>query len=163
MTPAALTLPRLDEALARFITTNYHQRRHPELKTSPHQAWLADGRLPRMPADLEALDLRLVWVAKPRMVQRDGIHFQGLRYLSPTLAAYVREPSPSAMTPATSPRSASSTRAGSYARQSVPTTPPRPSACPTSRPPAAPTGAGCANRSTNASPWSPTTCPPTGR
>jgi putative transposase len=92
VTPAALTLPQLDEALAGFITTNYHRRIHPELKTSPHQAWVGQGRLPRMPVDLEALDLLLVWVAKPRMVHRDGIHFQGLRYLSPTLAAYVREP-----------------------------------------------------------------------
>jgi putative transposase len=29
--------------------------------------------------------------AKPRSVQRDGIHFEGLRYSSPTLAGYVRE------------------------------------------------------------------------
>jgi len=92
VTPAALTLPQLDEALAGFITTDYHQRTHPELKTSPHRAWVGQGWLPRMPVDLDALDLLLVWVAKPRMVHRDGIHFQGLRYLSPTLAAYVREP-----------------------------------------------------------------------
>jgi putative transposase len=31
-------------------------------------------------------------VAKPRVIHRDGIHFQGLRYLDPTIAAYVREP-----------------------------------------------------------------------
>jgi putative transposase len=30
-------------------------------------------------------------VAKPRRVQQDGIHFQGLRYLDLTLAAYVGE------------------------------------------------------------------------
>jgi putative transposase len=92
VTPATLSLPQLDETLAEFITANYHQRPHPELGICPHQAWLADGWLPRMPADLEQLDLLLVWVAKPRLVHRDGIHFQGLRYLSPTLAAYVREP-----------------------------------------------------------------------
>jgi len=33
----------------------------------------------------------LLTVAKSRVVHRDGIHFQGLRYLSPTLAAYVGE------------------------------------------------------------------------
>jgi hypothetical protein len=31
-------------------------------------------------------------VAKPRTVHRDGIHFEGLRYFDPTLAAYVGEP-----------------------------------------------------------------------
>lgn len=34
-----------------------------------------------MPADLNALDGLLLHVARPRTVQRDGIHFQGLRYL----------------------------------------------------------------------------------
>jgi putative transposase len=45
-----------------------------------------------MPDSLEELDLLLVMVAKSRMVRRDGVHFQGLRYLEPTLAAYVGEP-----------------------------------------------------------------------
>ena len=45
-----------------------------------------------MPESLEALDLLLVMVAKSRMVRRDGVHFQGLRYIDPTLAAYVGEP-----------------------------------------------------------------------
>lgn len=30
-------------------------------------------------------------VAKPRCVRRDGVHFQGLRYVGSTLAAYVGE------------------------------------------------------------------------
>jgi Mu transposase, C-terminal. len=30
-------------------------------------------------------------VAKSRLVRRDGIYFQGLRYMDPTLAAYVGE------------------------------------------------------------------------
>ncbi len=34
----------------------------------------------------------LLTVAKPRVVHRDGIRFQGLRYLDLTLAAYVGEP-----------------------------------------------------------------------
>jgi putative transposase len=45
-----------------------------------------------MPDSLEALDMLLVMVAKHRIVHRDGIHFQGLRYIDPTLAAYVGEP-----------------------------------------------------------------------
>lgn len=45
-----------------------------------------------MPDSLEDLDLLLILVAKSRMVHRDGIHFQGLRYLDSTLAAYIGEP-----------------------------------------------------------------------
>ena len=94
-TPAsapALTLPQLDAALGRWITTDYHQRPHRETGLSPRQAWLADGWLPRTSESLEDLDLLLVMVATPRRVHRDGIRFQGLRYLDPTLAAYVGEP-----------------------------------------------------------------------
>lgn len=49
-----------------------------------------DGWLPRMPNSLEDLDLLLISVAKARTVHRDGIHFQGIRYMDPTLAAYVK-------------------------------------------------------------------------
>ena len=44
-----------------------------------------------MPESLETLDELLVMVAKPRVVRRDGVHFQGLRLMSPTLAPYVGE------------------------------------------------------------------------
>ena len=44
-----------------------------------------------MPDSLEQLDLLLVQVAKTRQVRVDGIYFQGLRYLSTTLAAYIGE------------------------------------------------------------------------
>jgi len=59
---------------------------------APLKAWRGQGWLPRMPDSLEALDLLLVMVAQSRMVRRDGVHFQGLRYMDPTLAAYVGEP-----------------------------------------------------------------------
>ena len=45
-----------------------------------------------MPESLEELDTLLVMVAKPRVVHRDGIYFEGLRFFDPTLAAYVGEP-----------------------------------------------------------------------
>ena len=44
-----------------------------------------------MPDSLDALDELLIMVAKPRMVRRDGIRFQGLRYTDPVLAAHVGE------------------------------------------------------------------------
>jgi len=45
-----------------------------------------------MPESLEALDLLLVMVATSRVVRRDGVPFQGLRSIDPTLAASVGEP-----------------------------------------------------------------------
>ena len=44
-----------------------------------------------MPESLEQLDLLLLTVPKTRRVHRDGIRFSGLRYIDPTLAAYVGE------------------------------------------------------------------------
>jgi putative transposase len=44
-----------------------------------------------MPVSLEQLDLLLLTVAKARRVHQDGLRFQSLRYIDPTLAAYVGE------------------------------------------------------------------------
>lgn len=88
----ALTLPELDAAVGTWITGVYHQRSHSETHLAPAAAWLADGWLPRTPASLEDLDLLLVMVAAARTVHRDGIRFEGQRYLSPVLAPYVGQP-----------------------------------------------------------------------
>jgi putative transposase len=91
-TPPELSLAELDVAIGAYIVGIYHTRRHSQTNLEPRTAWLGNGWLPHMPDSLEALDLLLVMVAKPRIVHRDGIHFQGLRYLDTTLAAYVGEP-----------------------------------------------------------------------
>jgi putative transposase len=90
-TPPKLSLPELEAALGTFIVGAYNVRPHSETKMSPNEAWIGNGWMPRMPDSLEDLDMLLVMVAKPRKGHRDGIHFQGLRYLEPTLAAYVGE------------------------------------------------------------------------
>lgn len=74
--PPTLTLSDLDHAIGEFITGTYHQCEHSETGASPQRAWTAQGWLPRMPDSLEHLDLLLVEVAKPRVIRRDGIHFQ---------------------------------------------------------------------------------------
>lgn len=86
-----LDLPALDHAVGGFVAT-YNQRPHREIGSSPRDAWVGDGWLPRMPDSLEELDGLLLSVAKHRTVQRDGIHFQGQRYLTPTLAPFVGHP-----------------------------------------------------------------------
>jgi putative transposase len=86
-----LTLAELEQRLLRFIVDEYHQRPHSETGIPPQARWEASGFLPRLPESLEQLDLLLLTVPKGRRVHQDGIHFQGLRYLDLTLAAYVGE------------------------------------------------------------------------
>ncbi len=88
---ARLSLAELDTAIGKFILADYNHMPHSETGQPPQARWDATGFLPQMPDSLEQLDLLLLTVAKPRRVQRDGIHFLGLRYLDTTLAAYVGE------------------------------------------------------------------------
>lgn len=86
-----LTLGELDARFRTFVLEVYHARPHSETHVPPQQRWEAGGFLPQMPDSLEQLDLLLLTVAKPRKVRRDGLWFLGMRYLDPTLAAYVGE------------------------------------------------------------------------
>jgi putative transposase len=86
-----LTLAELDDRLRRFLLDDYHHRIHGETRVAPQARWEAGGFLPRLPESADQLDLLLLTVAKTRRVQRDGIRFQGFRYLDPNLAAYVGE------------------------------------------------------------------------
>jgi putative transposase len=88
---AILTMSALEAELQHFILDQYHQRPHSETGEPPQARWDSGGCLPRLPESLEQLDLLLLTVAKNRKVRPDGIHFQGLRYLDLTLAAYVGE------------------------------------------------------------------------
>lgn len=83
-----LALAELDQAVSGFIA-EYNERTHSEIGQSPKSAWKGEGWLPRMPDSLNQLDGLLLTVPKNRVVQRDGIHFQGQRYISPTLAPFV--------------------------------------------------------------------------
>jgi putative transposase len=89
--PPALTLGALDDAFRRFVLDDYHQTPHSATGMPPQTRWSSGGFLPHMPESLEQLDLLLLTVAKPRQVHQDGIRFQALRYIDPTLAAYVGE------------------------------------------------------------------------
>lgn len=91
VTPPALSLADLDHLIGRFLVEDYNHRAHSETKAVPTARWAAGGWLPRMPDSLEQLDLLLLTVARPRVVQRDGIRLAGQRYLDLTLATYVGE------------------------------------------------------------------------
>ena len=88
---AVLTLPELASQLERYLIQEYLATPHGATGQSPQARWEAGGFLPHMPDSLERLDLLLLTVARTRRVQRDGIRFMGMRYIDPTLAAYVGE------------------------------------------------------------------------
>jgi putative transposase len=89
--PPKLSLSALDAAIGAHIIGNYNVREHQEIEAIPRVSWVGNGWVPRIPQSLEALDLLLIAVATERVVRRDGLHFEGLRYLDPILAAYVGE------------------------------------------------------------------------
>jgi putative transposase len=84
-----LSLAELDRAITAYLTGMYHVRVHGETHETPLDAWRGTGFLPRLPASLEDLDLLLVIHAKARVVRRDGMRCQELRYSHATLAASV--------------------------------------------------------------------------
>ena len=90
-TSPKLSLADLDAVIGAWITETYNSRTHRETGLPPLTSWCADGWLPQMPNSIDDLDLLLVMVAKPRLVRRDGVHFQGLRFMSTILAPYVGE------------------------------------------------------------------------
>jgi putative transposase len=88
---AVLTLPQLADALERYLIDEYLATPHRATGQAPQARWEAGAFLPRMPESLEQLDLLLLTVPRTRRVRPDGIHFLGLSYIDPTLAAYVGE------------------------------------------------------------------------
>jgi len=84
------TLSDLDRQFREFLR-EYHARPHSETKLPPQERWRQGGFLPRTAESLEQLDLLLLTIAKTRIAQPDGVRFQGMRYIDPTLAAYVGE------------------------------------------------------------------------
>lgn len=87
----SLSLESLQQLLESFIIEHYHHQVHSTTGETPVNRWTADGFLPQLPDSLQDLDLLLLCIDKPRKIQRDGIQFQGLRYIAPTLAGYVGE------------------------------------------------------------------------
>lgn len=75
----SITLKQLDQIVYKFII-EYNNTIHSELGITPICRWEKDSFLPQTVGSLEYLDLLLLTEAKPRMIRRDGIHFQGLRY-----------------------------------------------------------------------------------
>lgn len=88
---AVLSLPELTQEIENYLIHEYLVTPHSATGQAPQTRWEAGGFLPQMPESLEKLDLLLLTVPKARRVHPDGIRFMGMRYIDPTLAAYVGE------------------------------------------------------------------------
>ena len=88
---AVLSLAGLSGEIETYLIGEYLVTPHSTTGQAPQARWEAGGFLPQMPDSLERLDLLLLTVARTRRVQQDGIRFLGMRYIDPTLAAYVGE------------------------------------------------------------------------
>jgi putative transposase len=88
---AVLTAADLASEIETYLIGEYLVTPHSTTGQAPQARWGAGGFLPQMPDSLERLDLLLLTVARTRRVQQDGIRFMGMRYIDPTLAAYVGE------------------------------------------------------------------------
>lgn len=83
------TLKQLDKFVYDFIISYNTKTDGP--KISPQDKWQSNGFLPQILNSLDQLDLLLLTEARTRKVLRDGIHFQGLRYIDIILAEYIEE------------------------------------------------------------------------
>ena len=88
---AIITLEEFIPLFEHFLIEDYHPKIHSGINQAPIERWIGNEFSPQLPTSLEQLDLLLLTVVKPRKVRRDGIHFQNLIYIEPTLAAYVGE------------------------------------------------------------------------
>lgn len=89
-TKPVLSLSQLNEIMERFIIEKYNVVPHSATGIPPLKMW-SENFLPQLPDSLQLLDLLLLMEIKPRIIQRDGIRFQGMRYIAPTLAGFVGE------------------------------------------------------------------------
>ncbi|EIZ2004032.1 transposase, partial [Listeria monocytogenes] len=87
-----LTLEEFSDIFRNWLLRIYHQKQHSTTKEKPIAMWNNYDFLPNMPNSLEDLDLLLIKVKKERVVHSDGIHLFGMKYVHPTLSAFVSEP-----------------------------------------------------------------------
>lgn len=88
--PKYLDLKALNQLVYKYII-EYNHECHSNLAMSPTARWQLNGFIPQILGSIEELDLLLITEAKSRKILRDGIHFQGLRYIDPILVEYVGE------------------------------------------------------------------------
>jgi putative transposase len=84
-------LASLKELIKDFIINDYHNHIHSTTHETPLNLWKKHQIIPHMPESLEKLNLLLLTTKKSRIVQRDGIRLENLRYFHLNLVAYIGE------------------------------------------------------------------------
>lgn len=75
-----VSLSGLESEFHEWLMTEYHQKKHRGITTPPMVKWNEGKCLPRLPESLDALDLMLHKVGRPRKMWQDGIRFKNRRY-----------------------------------------------------------------------------------
>lgn len=123
-TAPALTLPALDAARARWLT-GYHQRTHSETGLRPPPGGSPTGGCPEPPTPPSSWTCSWSWSQHPASCTATASASKGSATWTPRSPPTSERGSPSATTPATWPRSASTTRTPSCVGPSAPPTPAR--------------------------------------
>jgi putative transposase len=75
-----VNLSDVESEFHEWLMTEYHQKKHRGIRTPPMVKWKEGKCLPRLPESLDALDLMLHKVGRPRKMWQDGIRFKNRRY-----------------------------------------------------------------------------------
>lgn len=75
-----LPLEQVRREFHEWLLNDYNNKIHREIKQTPISKWKSGNFAPRVPESLEALDLMLQMVGRPRKMWRDGIRFNKRRY-----------------------------------------------------------------------------------
>ncbi|MEW6505702.1 MAG: Mu transposase C-terminal domain-containing protein [Chloroflexota bacterium] len=75
-----LSLSSIESEFHEWLMTEYHQKKHKGIKTSPMEKWNEGKCLSRLPESLDALDLMLHKVGRPRKMWQEGIRLKSRRY-----------------------------------------------------------------------------------
>lgn len=89
---AIISFSSLIQIIHNFVIDIYNQTFQKALGMSPAQKWRENAELfpPRLPQDLERLHIEL-GIVQERTIQKDGIHFESLKYNSDELGALKRK------------------------------------------------------------------------
>lgn len=87
-----MTLDEFRRVFHEWLINEYMQRKNEDTGESPFIRWSGKLQVPRMPASLDSLHMLLLTVPDERLVRKDGIHTNSLRYTNTELQhGYIRE------------------------------------------------------------------------
>ncbi len=87
-----LTLDEFRRVFHDWLINDYMQRVNEETGETPFLRWSRQPQVPRMPESINSLHMLLMTISESRLVRKDGIHTNSLRYTNTELQhGYMRE------------------------------------------------------------------------